>query len=874
MTNRSGYTDLLINLEELINLEYDGAFTQAVAEITSLAYDEYVTESWQKERGIILFNKLLPPGSSKREAFHTALEFTPKVRLRLCYPASSTEQAKLLKIPWEYCYCEDPSPASWADKIKAIGFIARHPRLSLVHTLAQSTKATPIVDQLPIQTVYLDAIPPNSEEEYNYFYRDIENEFFKNQRPQIARLDRLRSITQTKPPLAEMTDLRAAIKNYHIIQLVSHGDERFIYIPDIENKGDLRVGLEQLQGAITQAPHLKAVVLGTCNGAVDPVGLAPSLHRIGIPIIVGMTSSIKTRTVRWFLGNFYATLMGDLVDIETAMVWARLATITPNPHQPLSTPKLQEFSFDWGLPRLFLATEGSDLIAPHHLYLSQDECSQLDQKYQPLFTIDQPSTPSCFDTASKDCVETVENRMAYWLKESIASILYLSGTTNTVMAKTIARMIKQGATHKEDLIYHFCLKNDAFVNNPVQFSRVSLYPQFEALYGAETVRGYLKNGVYPVEATEAVTAFFDLVITPLQQAQVNQSKKPIIIVTGLDEAVESYPHCSILDLLIHYQYQLRQTVRLLITATSHSLADKRIQTHLLNPHEREVAISFLITNNAFNLDKQNLIKVPKQKKQERLSTLFLTDQYHQTLAQQQAQILLNALTVTTGPVSISCFARCPELPSQVDQIYQLVRKQLFQAVDTETLPGHLLFKPNISLETPPLLPLSERHDLFVEMFQAELIAGTWSPESLGLCFEYVRQSLYQHAFIAYQYSLANGQSRRQRANRVLQLVANKQFREIRMGQLGHTCIEYYTPLEDIRMALQVIFIETMMPHTAPLNALKTVNHLLNAYNKIENHQLITLEKNIRQHHNTQQNIERLFMFLQIKPWENELRDTA
>ena len=157
--------------------------------------------------------------------------------------------------------------------------------------------------------------------------------------------------------------------------------------------------------------------------------------------------------------------------------------------------------------------------------------------------------------------DQIQQKIAQWIQGN-KSFLYLQGVSGNGKSTEVARLLNN---HPE-FVRHMCAALDGLavdiINNPLVFSKDSLYPQLEAFYGQDDFRKRLNKGVCPLMAHEPDAAFIDLVVTPIKNARSGTGKQPIIVIDGIDTAVESASNCSILDLLIKYKDELVQGARL------------------------------------------------------------------------------------------------------------------------------------------------------------------------------------------------------------------------------------------------------------------------------------------------------------------------
>jgi hypothetical protein len=920
----------------------------------------FETDDFHRKAGTVLAGIFFPADQPLGRAFRRTLKRFRRVRLRLTYPSSDvdpegTKATALLNIPWEYLYIDDPDA-------KLNEFLCCKPGFSLVHCLptAQAGRSTTSgVKDLPIRLAFLYSTSTgDSFEEAEDIFADTDRDLKERDRDQIVRWEVILR--------ADEVDINTKLRHSDLVQIFSHGKEDAIgVVGGVATAQELR----SLQDFVQNDEHqLKAVVLCACKSALDPLGVAATLHKIGVPVVIGITRRINVDTARLFMKALYAELAEGVYNLEQALAFVRLQLRQSNWSDE------NKLSLEWGLPRLYLSSRSSIIVPDRHLFsplhdLLQGFADMISKRLEKLQS--QRITPS----------DKVQDQIQEWINGR-EEILYISGPSGSGKSTEIARLLAQN----REFVRHICAemgKGKDITNDPLAFSQDSLFPQLEAFYGERRFHECLGRGVYPVTARDPRQAFLDLVVDPLRKARAQTGRQPIIVVDGLDNAVESSSGYSILDLLLDYGARLIQGARLIITADSdrkethgrilkelrlkpdnhipmepvneaqlwadleendrfraflsatslhlpdwlqHPPTHEQVQRFaervgaekllaetegrlseikgMLAETEYERILSLEVRPALLQVAKRvgsgSLFSeetglpawqqrpIPHQTRQfvkrviEDLATLDSVkaaeslfndllsrmDQLAGSYDRQnnpsanlrnyyrvyldfalewnkgQAEYiksLLEALSVAYHPLPVDMIARLINLPHD-QQVSDLVNRvsSFIESLEQGLICEH----PSIRRFLADVLPADEAHGLFVEMSRKKVGGDEWGKvTNWSRLYDdaYAQRYLVTHAYERYRKTGWKDPNRRQRADDFLALVTAPSFRAFRLDTAG-----LGAALEDVRYALQVALVETMLPHsTQSLQALDTVEHLLTAYSSYKNPSIIDLERELR-----------------------------
>lgn len=611
MSGQTGYTNLNISLEwekedtkELITLKcngkqhkicYDLSSYPKIEEIVDKPDSEIPPRELETECGQEFQRLFFPPGPLTDYVSQRLKELSASenlIRLRLLYPKESDKIQKLLQLPWEYLYI-DTNRTGLRN-----GFLCLNQHISLIHCLKpQSPVGLVAVKPLPLKASFYFYLPEDSEET-STVYTEVAHDLEQYGRSNIVQL-----IGYFKNLKLKQGDIHLAVQESDLTQILCHGKAGSL------NLADGLLTHKEVEKFAQGSKRAKVVIFIACHSGKSYNNVAVAFHKAEIPVVIGMTRAIPADKASSFLEALYMQLAGRLCSVEQALAVARLQL-----YQEDHTEKAR---VHWGLPRLFMRSENSDLIDRQALYTPVYNISirkEVSRKlslahsinYQPFSDCGWPQT------------------LREWINSKKAGILYLYGRGGSAKSTAIAQLLKEydGQTKSPKLLGHFCLDDDPHTSNPLTFIRDSLYPQLEEYYGADRYRRLLGDGVFPVTAYNARFALYNLVLLPLSKAKAknlkvknenphNTAELPTILIDAIDEAADRYPSGSILDLLIDHQHEIAQVARVIITGnyseepgSTHQRICKELAPEMINISEDLGSRSSLPRITAKNLGKE------------------------------------------------------------------------------------------------------------------------------------------------------------------------------------------------------------------------------------------------------------------------------
>jgi hypothetical protein len=847
---------------------------------------EYQPERWQKEAGQVLANAFFPDeAGGLGEEFRKALKHK-RVRLRLHYPKDRGKAERLLDIPWEYLYIAAPA----GSELNVSGFLCRSEGFSLAHCL-ESHSVSPAVEKLPLEVAFLSAIEEaggdhsTEEDTLREDFEEVKDELREERHRRIVYMERWQKET-------EGSDFTVAFRNYDVVQSLSHGTETAF-----EVEGE-KITPEKLAEMIKRIPErrARAIVLCACKVALKPLGAAATLHRLGIPVVIGMARCITTQKARRFMEDFYARLAEDACSVEEALATGRWRLYEPEPGGDGVEEGEKKMSLDWGLPRLYLAGTSGNLILRKHLY----------EPINDLLCEFRRFIESKLKSAGATPVFKIQQDVQDWIKGN-QEILYIRGASGSGKSTEVAKLLNDN----DKLIYHICAElgqGDDITNHPLVFIRDSLFPQLERLYEKDRFHSWVRSGVYPVTANRIRNAMDYLVIEPLRKARkARGGKRPVIVIEGVDHAAESRPGDSILELLIEYRDPLTEVARLIVTADSdirdvdnvilkdlepdHVIsiepAGGAQQLRLLADQFREYFDSDFVDALPASLPRltgqlQQAVPHQIQKFAQQIvyphdeqKTLDILTEMNEAMVEgdqpdpsanlrnyyqaylkvvlarnkdraELIEALFKALAVAYRPLPIGMVARLINPPP--DQPVDDLVKEVSGFVKS-SLGGLICEHPSIKRFLASRFPADEAHGLFVDMYRRE---GGGSEEGEAIWdsitdwsrlpnADYAQRYLVAHAYERYRKTEWQDPERSKQAGDFLALVTAPGFRAFRLDKEG-----LGASLEDIRRALQVTLVETVLPgNVQSRQVLDTIEHLLAAYNSDDNPAMLSLERRLR-----------------------------
>jgi hypothetical protein len=306
------------------------------------------------ERGEILGNILLPPGTVVREIYEECLNsLTDGQRLRI---RLTLGHYALSDLPWEYAYILPPNTPDTQKDLN--GFLVRNKRISLVRHPAIGKKEINMepVDRKAIRMVVITASPKNDD---NYSELRLDNEYTNIQTSLKDMPPGIPSVVPELHPDATRDALQEALMlPAHIFHFAGHGDfkgdfggctesisgQGYIIVINSVGKGEI-MSAADLAGFLCGSRVRLAILTACKTGATDQMnawtGVAPALIQAGIPAVVGMQFEIDDDNAIAFGSKFYLALARGL-SIDAAVTEGRLAIRTDNNER------------DWGVPVLYL----------------------------------------------------------------------------------------------------------------------------------------------------------------------------------------------------------------------------------------------------------------------------------------------------------------------------------------------------------------------------------------------------------------------------------------------------------------------------------------------------------------------------------------
>ncbi len=851
----------------------------------------------QKILSQALFDTLFPENSTHGKEFRKKILQYPSVRLRLVYSTNidTTNLKELLKIPWEYLYIPKKDNNSTVSD-----FFCNTPHFSLVHCLIEESDLEfyaeklqrldneLYVEKLPVNVAFLSAFDKKEEQEavrkLEKAFLDISEETLKRKRSCIVKLD----------PWSKTEDntFKAAIDNYDIVQFLSHGLPEAIYLYDhgIGGKPGPFERDEIIESWKSISNKAKAIILCACHSAKETFGPAITLHKAGVPVVIGLTQSLYIYQAQNFLEDFYTKLAETACNLEEAVAYARSALMRVDDNGENGS-----MSMAWGLPRVFLASSKTTLISDEALYSPKYKLVEQSRKIISMLI---EKIKSYLPVPEFPYEKQIEN----WI-DGHQKVLYVCGFSHNGKSTQIARLLDK----RKDLLPHLCTepgsrKIDDNTNHPLVFIRDSLYPQLEEKYEKNRYRSWIE-GNYPIMIDDPHDALKSLVIEPLRRARAQgEFQRPILVIDGLDHAEAFEPGVTILSLLEQYISPLTEVMRLIITADSDSgqvhqrilnllplVLEKEkyykiveMETPKLNipqeaptesiPEVMQTIFSPLqekLKDTAFFNQIWQMAQHPSSKGEwkdkaekiqrivdfgtnrldkgyERPDNLYLS--YESCLkvaledkpSEQSTLIkrLLKVLAVAYAPIPKEMISLLIGAPvEKVNALLALLKDDLL--ILTEELEqGVICEHPSVKRFLTQKFALDEAHNLFVKMYHKKKrwnAIANWSELPYS---DYAGYYLAEHTYQRYRHSRRDV---RIRADDFLQLMVSPGFRAFRLKEAGSEAA-----LEDVRRALRVLYLDRMEGNLqAPGPHLGTIEHLLAAYNSNDNPVIIALERKLR-----------------------------
>lgn len=272
-------------------------------------------------------------------------ERRPEVLLRLHFQVEDgVTDGGWAAIPWDYLYLDAPPPGLAAGE-----FFCRVPGFHLARqgskTLLPRTQPSP-VEQMRVLIAWAN---PADRPEASYLAH-IEDEIARVKTmlsdPFGANVEVVKEV-----PEATRGRLRKALAKYrpHILHIAAHGEEvdggRLLLHPDDPREAPVVSGeelVEWMRAGIQAELEVRLVTLAAC----DTSGIARTLSRAGVPVVVAMQMPQRDDSGVTFAKHFY----GHLCDPASASAAQALSRARSDAPQEL------------GVPSLYLASENSDIL--------------------------------------------------------------------------------------------------------------------------------------------------------------------------------------------------------------------------------------------------------------------------------------------------------------------------------------------------------------------------------------------------------------------------------------------------------------------------------------------------------------------------------
>lgn len=575
--------------------------------------------------------KLLFPTEDLRNRFRSLWQKKGAVRLRLIYPDDNNSIKKLSQILWEYAYF----PKYAEDENKNYYLLGINSDISIVHSIKQIAPS-PIsvsVERLPVGMKYFTYWGQQSGDigEDNIIFKEFLEGYSK-----LTLLLHCSNITDLEHPSIEANravqpkkqDVITAVQTDHLILLTGHCETTKITLGSDEEDNVISIAeLENLFGA-SKDIDLKAIILTCCNSA-DGKSVATALHRLGVPVAIGMSRTIiDPSQMKDFVVGFFqalATWPGD--GLERAIIEARKTIFNKEDDLP------QHWPAGYGLPRLFLNGYNSTLIPEYLLFGSpemmingfRNNIRKVGESSNDLEAADtSPSTDDFLPT------------LIDWIVKEEAAWYLITGPSGTGKTTLIERLLYQLIVKKQDIeeeelpedlkiIYHFCQRENASTSDPLEVVRHSWVPQLVEHYG-EDYKQAIPEGKFPLLVGNEKVAMRVFVVEPLRQLKDKLKDKftpPVFIIDDLTVIDLNY---SVLDLLVDNRGDLEDIARFIITANEEETGFLGVEA--TEDAQKIIEDIYWLTNN--HQDRQNYMPIeigddPRilfKKMQERLSSIF------------------------------------------------------------------------------------------------------------------------------------------------------------------------------------------------------------------------------------------------------------
>lgn len=161
------------------------------------------------------------------------------------------------------------------------------------------------------------------------------------------------------------TTIQQALKNVHILHIISHGAflpiekprEYFLIMDRDNDKHQPFISVNEFQIILQAGPRLSLVILSACQSAgkdtVDVLqGLGPLLVGYGIPAVIAMQDKISVEVTQYFTQYFYDNLArSGCVDKAMAATRSALASFC-----------IGRWNWEWGWPVLLMSAQNGQIF--------------------------------------------------------------------------------------------------------------------------------------------------------------------------------------------------------------------------------------------------------------------------------------------------------------------------------------------------------------------------------------------------------------------------------------------------------------------------------------------------------------------------------
>jgi len=276
-----------------------------------------------------------------------------------------SQDAAVLALPWESLFHPE------------FGFLAREQGFSLSRRLAEASPDLPALEDAPLRILLFTCLPDDLAEGNRLRVEDEQAAAFES----LIELERSGKAILEMPDDGRLETFKSYLSEFkpHLVYLSGHG--QFNHEPhndrawgeflfENEHGNSQLVPEQELSKCFEAQRSVQCCVLSACLSARQhPAylhhGLSQSLHRAGVPHVIGMRESIFDLAGISFARSLLHALANQR-PLAEALQQARAAITNPLSDSPLfdaASPEHREASFgQWSLPQLY----SHDLFRPLH----------------------------------------------------------------------------------------------------------------------------------------------------------------------------------------------------------------------------------------------------------------------------------------------------------------------------------------------------------------------------------------------------------------------------------------------------------------------------------------------------------------------------